>query len=306
VPGGIEGGLMLLRANAEGAAAKEPRMTILKNASLALALAGFAAVSGAQAQGFAGSVEGGFQMTDRTNTANNIVNSPYFGGYLAGYGSLGLGRVALAFDGRGEFTYDRGYDNVLATGPLHTGVVGARAGTRFGNIYVGAFAGIGFFDGRDSDQPMRGSIYGIETEYFLPGGGSLYAQLGQARAIGSDAEDNEFDGIDYKIGALFPVNAKSTVEISAEHAISSQCFQDCGDLGRNVVFGLEGVRRLTDRIDLVGTIDYAHVTTNAKATHATSMDVFVGIRVPLGARPTSALRTPMAAFQAASWMHPTD
>jgi hypothetical protein len=272
---------------------------------LALAMAGIVAATGAQAQGWQSSVEAGFQMTDRTNTVNNVINSPYFGGYLAGYGGVNLGRVALAFDGRAEFTDDRGFNNVNATGPLHTGVVGARAGTRFSNLYVGAFAGLGFFDGKNSDSPMQGSIYGVEAEYFLPHGGSLYAQLGQARAVGAPG-DNEFEGYDYRIGYLIQVSDRTTIDVSAEHAYSSRCFQDCGDAGRNVVFGLEAVHRLTARIDLVGSIDYAHVTTNVKADHVTSMDVYVGVRVPLGARPTSALRTPMGAFQAASWMHPMD
>lgn len=271
-------------------------------AMLCLLVAGIASASAAQAQSWEGYLQGGLAMTDRISTTHDIFNSPYFGTFIGGYGAANVGAFRFAVDGQAEFVDTRGTSNVLLTGPLHSGVVGAHIGAQFGQAYVGAFAGGGWFDAAGSSKPKQGSIYGLEAEWYLPNGGSLYAQYGQARAI-AVAGDNEFDGYDIKIGAMLPAGDRLTIDISAEDAFSANCFVECGvDEGRNVIFGLGATYRLTDRIDLVGNYAYSHITVNNKLDHATSSNVYVGVRIPLGARPTSALRTPVAAIQGAGWM----
>jgi hypothetical protein len=278
----------------------------MKTGMLAFVLAGAVAATGAQAQSWEGSLEGGFFLTDRTSTDTPIEDSPFLGTYFGGYASMNMGSLKFAIDGRAEFTDDKGADDVYVTGPLHTGVLGLRLGSQVSNTYFGAFAGAGWFDGYDSEDPMHGSIYGVEVEHFLGNGASVYAQLGRAKAIG-DPGDNEFIGYDAKIGYLTPVNYRTTLNVSLESAYSPDCFEDCGasQWGRYTTFGLEGTYSLTDRMDLVGAITYAKITANTE-DDGKSTNVYLGIRVPFGAKPKSALRTPMGAFHAAGWMAPLD
>ncbi|MBW6506399.1 MAG: hypothetical protein K0B00_06565 [Rhodobacteraceae bacterium] len=272
---------------------------------LAMLLAATSIASGAQAQGWETSFDGGLFATDRFSTDTEIEGSPFLGTYLGGYAGTRFGSLKFAIDGRAEFTDDRGADDVDETGPLHTAVLGARLGSQFANTYFGAFVGAGWFDGYDSEDPMRGDIYGVEVEHFLSNGASVYAQLGHVRAIG-DPGDNEFIGYDAKIGYLTPVGPRTTLNFSLEQAYSSECFEDCGgDWGRYVALGVEANYKLSERVDLVGAINYATIFANTE-DWGSEANLYLGVRVPFGARPTSALRTPMGGFHAAGWMEPLD
>lgn len=270
-----------------------------------LAVVGAATATGASAQQWESSVDAGLFSAWRSSTDTTITDSPFVGAYLGGYASTHIGSLKFAIDGRVEFLDDQGIDDVYRTGPVHAGVLGLHLGTQTGNTYYGGFVGAGLFDGYDSNSPMGGHIIGVEAEHYLAGGSSFYGQLGYARAIGSSG-DNEFEGYSAKIGYLSQISDRLSLNMSLESAFSPNCFEDCGgDWGRYTAAGIEAAYSLNNRVDLVGAINYADIQANTEDS-GSSANIYIGVRMPLGAKPTSALRTPMGAFNGAGWMAPLD
>lgn len=272
---------------------------------VSLVAVGAAAATGASAQGWESSVDVGLFSATRSSTDTAITASPFVGTYLGGYGSTNVGSLKFAIDGRVEFLDDRGINDVYETGPVHAGVLGLHLGTQTGSTYYGGFVGAGLFDGYDSESPMGGHIFGVEAEHYLADGSSFYGQLGYAEAIGNSG-DNEFRGYSAKVGYLSQLSDRLSLNMSLETAFSRDCFEDCnGDWGRYTAAGIEAAYSLNNRVDLVGAINYADIQANTEDS-GSSANIYLGVRMPLGAKPKSALRTPMGAFNGAGWMAPLD
>lgn len=274
--------------------------------SIALAAAISLAAPAAFAQAWEGSLETGLWATSRTSTDTEIDDDPFVGAYLGGYGSRDIGSLKFAIDGRVEFLDDKSVNDTYETGPVHAGVLGVHLGREVGSTYYGAFAGVGMFDGYESEDPMDGHILGVEVEHYLASGGSVYGQLGYAKAIGYNG-DNEFKGYNLKVGYQNKITDRVSLGLSLETAYSPNCFEDCGSdqWGRYTAATIEGAYALNDRLDLVGAVSYASIHANDEDS-AESANLYLGVRMPLGAKPKSALRTPMGAFNGAGWMQPLD
>jgi len=260
----------------------------------------------ANSQGWSTEVEGGIWSAARTSSDTDIEGSPFFGGYFAGYSSGTVGNFNVAIDGRFELLDDQGADDVYVTGPLHTGVLGVHVGRETGAGYFGGYAAAGWFDGYDSESPMSGYITGIEMTRNLANGGALYGQAGYAVAIG-DPGDNEFMGPAAKFGIMTELGNGMGLDLSFEYAKSPDCFEDCGSgqWGRYIALNVEVTYGLNNQMDLVGDYSLQQITANDE-DYGTSNNVYVGIRVPLGDKAKTGLRTPMGAFNAAGWMAPLD
>lgn len=259
------------------------------------------------AQDWVGNIEGGLFSTDRTSTDTAIVGSPFAGAYIAGQSQRNFGDYRLSFDGRFEMTDDEGLDDVYESGPLHSGVIGLHFGREFGAAYVGAFAAVGYFDGYDSDDPMTGSLAGLEASYTLPVGAMLYAQVGAMDAIG-DPGDNEYVGYAARVGAKHQFNDRIIAGLSYEFGEAEDCFVDCGDQpGEFSLVTLDAAYAITDNMDLVARYAYLDVYDVNDDDTGTESNIYLGARWNFGPRAAqTALTTPMGGFQAASWMAPLD
>jgi len=255
------------------------------------------------AQVWEGSIDAGLWATSRTSTDSNIEEDPFVGTYLGGYASRDFGTLKFAIDGRAEFMDDNDVNDTYESGPLKAGVLGLHLGREYGSTYVGGFAAAGLFSGYDSDH---GHMLGLEVEHFLASGGSVYGQLGYAKAIG-DEGDNEFKGYNLKVGYQNQITDRVNLGFSLETAYSPNCFEDCGNdqWGRYTAATIEAAYALNPRLDLVGAVSYASIHANDEDS-AESANLYLGVRVPFGNKPKSALRTPMGAFHGAGWMYPLD
>ena len=259
------------------------------------------------AQDWVASVEGGLFSTDRTSTDSTIVDSPYTGYFVAGQTQRNFGDYRLSVDGRLEMMDDKGIDDVYATGPVHSGIIGLHFGREFGDAYFGAFAAAGYFDGYDSESPMTGTLAGLEGSYTLPVGAVLYAQIGAMEAIGY-LGDNEYVGYAARVGAKHQFNDRIAAGLSYEFGQSNDCFVDCGDQpGEFSMATLDASYAVTDQMDIVARYAYLDVFDEDDSDTGTASTFYLGARWNFGARSEqTALTTPMGGFQAAGWMNPLD
>ena len=250
-------------------------------------------------------VGAGLQLSGRTSTDTDIEGSPFFGGYIEGYAAREFGALRFAVDGRGEMIDDKGKDDTYVTGPVHTGVLGVHLGTMVGQTLVGAYAGIGWFDGYDDDSPMSGWTAGVEAEHPF-GNGSIFGQIGYAEAIGDEA-DNEFQGVNARVGIESQLAPNWRGMAALEYAYSPDCFEDCGSSqwGKYIAAEFGVTRALQNGFDVVAKVRVAQIVANTEDTGKDNT-LYVGFTKSFGKRPTSALRTPMGAFHAAGWMEPLD
>lgn len=259
------------------------------------------------AQDWAGSVEGGLFLTDRTSTDTTIVDSPYIGYFVAGQTQRSFGNYRLSADGRLEMMNDKGIDDVYETGPVHSGIIGLHFGHEFGAAYFGAFAAAGYFDGYNSESPMTGTLAGLEGSYTNPVGTVLYAQVGAMAAIGYPG-DNEYIGYAARVGAKHQFNERIAAGLSYEFGQSSDCFVDCyNEPGEFSMVTLDASYAVTDQIDIVTRYAYLNVFDEDDNDTGTGSTFYMGARWNFGPRSEqTALTTPMGGFQAAGWMEPLD
>lgn len=248
----------------------------------------------------------GMYGVTRTSSDTDIEDDPFWGGYVGGYAKTEMGRLQFAADFYYEELNKRDFDSD-DIGELHSGALGLHLGGDVGPVYLGVYAAAGLFDGADEDGPMDGHTVGIEAKKAL-GPGLLYGQLGWVEAIG-DEDDNEFKGLNAKIGYMFDVTERVSAAVYGEIAHSKDCFEDCGDdWGHYAALGGEVAYELNDRFDVVGGITFAEIEANTEDNASTS-NLYLGIRMPLGNRPAAADRhigTPIGGFRAAGWMEQLD
>lgn len=262
----------------------------------------------ASAQDWAADLDFGALVSDRQSTDTDIVGSPFIGGYVGGYASGNIGMFSVAIDGRYELTGDEGLNDVYLTGPLHSGVLGLHFGANFGPVYAGVFAAKGFVDGYDSEKPMNGTVQGIELAYAVSPTINVMAQLGAAKAIGSDG-DNEYDGYAAKIAVDAKISDTLGLSFALENGRSEDCFVDCGDQPGEyfgVSFGANYA--LNDKITLVGSINSLRIEDYDDPDTGKDLTLYLGARYTLGdvPTPTRRLTTPISVFKAAGWMSPLD
>lgn len=259
----------------------------------------------ASAQGWSSEVEAGLFSSYRNSTDTDIDADPFTGGYVAGAFTYSMNDLRFSIDGRIETIDDEGINDVYETGPVHTGVIGLHGGRVFGSTYVGAFVGVGYFDGYDSESAMDGHIIGIEAEHAFASGLTAFGQIGYAEAIG-DPGDNEFQGPALRVGLAGDISERLGYVTAFEAARSRDCFEDCGDQwGLYTAVSLELNYDISDRVELVGGVKIANIEANTEDS-ARATNVYLGLRLPLGNGPRSNLKTPLGAFEAAGWMHPLD
>ena len=280
-------------------------MTFLHTARAAAALAILGTPLAAQT--YSGSIEGGFASSDRFSTEDDIEVNPLRGGYIGGHGQVDINNFRLSINGRFEAFDDEGTDEPDETGPLHSGVLSLHAGYQFGSTYLGAFTTRGFFDGDVSENPVVGSLYGVEASVALNDVATAFVQIGQIEAIG-DEDDNEFVGNTTRVGLNVAATDRVSAGFSAERGFSGDCFVDCGDEpGEFTSVTLDAAYALTDDIDLTGSVMVMDVVDFDDPDNARDTSIFLGARYNFGkSGGATALTAPMGGFRAAGWMEPLD
>ena len=276
---------------------------------LSAAISCLAVAHGAAAADWESSIEGGVFSTSRSSTDTDIDGSPFYGAYVGGYAATEIGGgYRFAIDGRVEKNGDSGNNDVYYTGPTTTGAFGVHVGREFSFAYLGAYAGAGLFtgydDASDAGRTAVGTTLGFEVEKAI-WRGKAYGQIGYVSANG-DSGDNEFEGYDITLGYAAQVTDRFGMNLFLEQAYSGSCFEDCGgDWGRYRAGTLEVNYSVNDKLDVVGAVSRRLITANSE-DKADETNVYLGVRMAFGAKPTSNLRTPMGGFQAAGWMAPLD
>lgn len=245
---------------------------------------------------------GGLMLSDRTSTDTDIEGSPFVGAYVEGYAARNFGVVRFAIDGRLEGIEDEGLDDVYESGPVHAGVFGLHLGREVNGTLLGGYVGYGNFDGYEDND---GWTVGLEAERDF-GNGSVFGQLGYVDAVG-DAGDNEFKGLNARLGYQGSISDRWDALAAVEYAYSSECFEDCGgDWGRYWSAEFGAAYEMKNDWEVVTTVRLSSINANTEDT-GTDHSLSIGFRKTFGGKkPSSALRTPMGGFRAAGWMHPLD
>lgn len=271
---------------------------IIAASAVALSMA-----SPVSAQKVTGAVDLSYFSSDRDSSDTDIVDSPFGGISIGGFATTTFSNgLRLTGDLRYNKIDDDGLNDVYESGPEQSGALGVHVGKEFGKLYAGGYVAYGRFDGYEKDS---GHTYGIETEYAVASNVDLFAQLGRVKANG-DKGDNEFEGLNYRVGVSTMLMEKLGMTFAYEYAKSDDCFEDCGDQwGKYTAVALDLSYKLNKKFDLLASFENQDITANTEDV-ASVGNISFGVRYSFGGASRNNLATPIGGFKAAGWAEPLD